>query len=145
MLNLGQVDNVPQEHQETPLYYWARLLTAKTWEEVRTLAEQKDYLAETALELYHLSDDEKIRLQCEARERYEKDISCIRAAGYNEGHTAGFSEGHQFGAHETTTLINQLNLFLTQDNRNTDLFRSFSDPDFQKKLLVEYGLIAAKE
>ena len=37
--------------------------------------------------------------------------------------------------------INMLNQKLLEDNRDEDLKRSFSNPDFQHQLMVEYGII----
>ena len=44
-------------------------------------------------------------------------------------------------AKNATELINMLNQKLSEDNRDEDLKRSFSDSDFQHQLMVEYGII----
>lgn len=44
-------------------------------------------------------------------------------------------------AQNATELINKLNQKLSEDNRDEDLKRSFSDSDFQHQLMVEYGII----
>ena len=55
---------------------------------------------------------------------------------YEQGKEAGLEEGYD-SANER---INTLNEMLKRDNRLDDLFRSFSDKEFQKELLNEYKL-----
>ena len=75
MLNLKSVgdDSVAKEPEK--LYEWAKLFKATTWEELKMLAEKNEYIADTVVTLRQLSDDEKIRMQCQAREDYEHDIA----------------------------------------------------------------------
>ena len=65
------------------------------------LAEKNEYIADTVVTLRQLSEDEKIRMQCEARERYEHDIASYirqgRDEGYQLGEQAGREEGYQLG------------------------------------------------
>ena len=53
------------------------------------LAEKNEYIADTVVTLRQLSEDEKIRMQCEARERYEHDIASYIKQGRNEGREEG--------------------------------------------------------
>lgn len=71
MLDLSQIDYVPEEERKTELYQWTRLFKDTTWEEINMLSEKNEYLQEAASHLHRLSEKEKIQLQCEARERYE--------------------------------------------------------------------------
>ena len=75
VLNLKSVgdDSVAKEPEK--LYEWAKLFKATTWEELKMLAEKNEYIADTVVTLRQLSDDEKIRMQCQAREDYEHDIA----------------------------------------------------------------------
>ena len=75
VLNLKSVgdDSVDKEPKE--LYEWAKLFKATTWEEIKMLAEKNEFIADTVVTLRQLSDDEKIRMQCQAREDYEHDIA----------------------------------------------------------------------
>ena len=41
---------------------------------------------------------------------------------------------------EGINIINLLNQKLLQDNRQEDILRSITDPEFQKKLLAEHAL-----
>ena len=53
------------------------------------IAENYDFAREAANSIYAVSSDEAIRLQCEARERYERDW----ASSYESGHREGIKEG----------------------------------------------------
>ena len=72
VLNLHQIYNnrVIRKEKDTDLYQWARLFKAESWEEIRMLAEQNEVFDECATTLAQLTEDEKIRMQCEARNDY---------------------------------------------------------------------------
>lgn len=72
VLNLHQIynDKVIRKEKDTDLYQWARLFKAESWEEIRMLAEQNEVFDECATTLAQLTEDEKIRMQCEARNDY---------------------------------------------------------------------------
>ena len=55
------------------------------------IANQYDFAKEAANSIYAVSADEAVRLQCEARERYERDW----ASSYKTGFRAGVKEGVQ--------------------------------------------------
>ena len=48
----------------------ASLFKATTWEEITMLAQKNEYIGEATDTIYQLTQDEKIRMQCEAREDY---------------------------------------------------------------------------
>lgn len=74
------------------LYEWAKFFKATTWEEIKMLAQNNEYIAGTVLRLKKLSDDEKIRMQCEARQDYERTIASYRADGIRVGREEGKAE-----------------------------------------------------
>lgn len=152
VLQLSHIDNCTVEEKESGLYYWAQVFKAQTWEEVKILAEKSEAIEEAILTLKELTEEDKIRLQCEARERYEHDMASVRSyprrmcekakrEGLQQGLQEGLQQGKQLGEKNTLEKINQLNQFLVDDNRTEDLTRSFSDHEFQKQLLKEYSLI----
>lgn len=136
MLNLNQLDNVPESERTSELYFWACLFKATTWEEIRMLAEKNKSIEEAARHLRVLSAEEKIQQQCEGRERYFMDMSCSRNEGIAEGYATGTADGIIKGQENAM----QLSLRLLEDNRISDLKRAASDPAFQKNLLAEYGI-----
>ena len=132
VLDLSQIDNLPEDERSSEKYIWARLFRATTWEEIRMLAEKNKAIQEASAHLHILTEDEKIRLQCEAREMYEHDIATIRNEGRAEGKAEGRSE------------TNQLTTYLIRDGRMDDLTRSVSDTAYQEQLMREYGIIPAE-
>ena len=91
MLNLRCIGNAPEDDKKNELDVCARLFKAKTWEEIKMIANQYDFAKEAANSIYAVSADEAVRLQCEARERYERDW----ASSYKTGFRAGVKEGVQ--------------------------------------------------
>lgn len=53
--------------------------------EIKMIAENYDFAREAANSIYAVSADEAIRLQCEARERYERDWASSYESGRREG------------------------------------------------------------
>lgn len=72
VLNLRQIYNtkVVWEQQNTEIYQWAKLFKAESWEEICMLAEKNEIFGECACTMAQLTEDEKIRMQCEARNDY---------------------------------------------------------------------------
>lgn len=70
VLNLTCIDLATEEDIEYGLHHWATLFKATTWEEIIMLAEQNEYIKSAVNTIYQLSQEEEIRLQCEAREDY---------------------------------------------------------------------------
>ena len=57
------------------------------------LAKKNDFVKEAATSIYAVSEDEAIRLQCEARERYERDWAGSYNSGMRDGRKEGLEEG----------------------------------------------------
>ena len=70
VLDLTRIDLATEEDRQYHIDYWASLFKATTWEELRMLAEQNEFIANASSTVYQLSQEETIRLQCEAREDY---------------------------------------------------------------------------
>ena len=70
VLDLTHIDLATMEDKQYQLDHWASLFKAKTWEEVMMLAQKNQCIGEAAETIYQLSQEEKIRFQCEAREDY---------------------------------------------------------------------------
>ena len=85
VLNLRCIDNATEADKRNKLDVWARLFKARTWEEIKMIAENYDFAREAANSIYAVSADEAIRLQCEARERYERDWASSYESGRREG------------------------------------------------------------
>lgn len=70
VLDLTRIDLATEKDKHHQLDYWASLFKSTTWEEITMLAEKNEYIAEAAGTIYRLSQDEQIRMECEAREDY---------------------------------------------------------------------------
>ena len=81
VLDLTRIDIATKEDRQYQIDYWAALFKATTWEELKMLAEKNESIAEATETVYKLSEEEKIRLQCEAREDYyrrQRDAEILR-------------------------------------------------------------------
>lgn len=70
VLDLTRIDLATKKDRHYQIDYWASLFKATTWEELVMLAEKNESIAEATETVYKLSQEEMIRLQCEAREDY---------------------------------------------------------------------------
>ena len=92
VLDLSYLEQVPEEERNSALYYWACVFKAKTWKEVLVMAEQSESIKKAVVTLRELSEDEKIRLQCEARERYQMDWQSSMRTNREKGREEGRKE-----------------------------------------------------
>jgi len=72
VVNLNQIELATEEDKAYNIDYWARIFKAKTWEELKMLAKDNEYLQEAAESLYVANADEIVRQQCRAREDAER-------------------------------------------------------------------------
>ncbi|MDD3137599.1 MAG: hypothetical protein PHX08_01325 [Lachnospiraceae bacterium] len=116
------------------------------------LAEKNETIKEAAATMYVMSADEKIRMQCEARERYEYEqkaaIGCGLKLGeekgfknglkkgLEKGHRDGRNEGHKEERDRFASLANRLKA----DHRDDEIITAATDPQYCEKLYKEYHL-----
>jgi len=72
VVDLTQTQLATAEDKEYNLDYWARIFKVQTWEELKMLAKNNEYLQEAADSLYQANADELIREQCRARKDAER-------------------------------------------------------------------------
>ena len=72
VVNLKQIEQATEEDRAFKIDYWATMFKAKTWEELRVMAKDNEYLQEVAESLYVANADEIVREQCRAREDAER-------------------------------------------------------------------------
>ena len=70
VLNLTRKDLATESDKGCHLHHWASFFKAATWEELKMLANQDEFIREASETVYQLSQEELVRLQCEAREDY---------------------------------------------------------------------------
>ena len=131
---------------------WLRSLTdrIKDKEDMKRLLneyreKQKNPLYESVMQMIVRANEEKFKeadCMCEAlnriiQDQIEEKIRNSLQAGYDEGYGMGMQQGMQQGEHS----INSLILCLAELGRTSDIIKSASDPEYQKKLLKEFGLL----
>ena len=72
VVDLNQIELATDEDKAYKIDYWARLFRAKTWEDMKMLARENEYLQEAAKSIYVANADEIVRQQCLAREDAER-------------------------------------------------------------------------
>ncbi|MDO5573416.1 MAG: Rpn family recombination-promoting nuclease/putative transposase [bacterium] len=92
VLELKSIKLATNEDKACKLDYWAKIFKATTWEEIKMLAQNDEAAHQAALSMYTLTGDEKIRKQCEARERYEMDKRSLYTQGLKQGLEQGFEQ-----------------------------------------------------
>ena len=70
VVDLTQIELATEEDRESGLVYWTKIFKAKTWEELRQMAERNQELQEATEALYVYNQDEIIKQQCRARQDY---------------------------------------------------------------------------
>lgn len=70
VLDLTHIDLATEEDRLYGIDAWASFFKAKTWEELKMLAHNNPGIQEAVTTVYQLTQEEKIRQQCEAREDY---------------------------------------------------------------------------
>lgn len=72
VVDLTQTKLATDEDKVYEIDYWARIFKAKTWEELKMLAQNNEYLQEAADSIYKANSEEIVRQQCRAREDAER-------------------------------------------------------------------------
>lgn len=103
VLDLTQIKPATEEDKSYQLDYWASLFKATTWEEITMLAQKNEYIGEATDTIYQLTQDEKIRMQCEAREDYYRT-----------------QRGWQDMLDEKAAMLNEMDIILNEKNAMLD-------------------------
>ena len=65
VVNLNRTDLATDEDQTFGIDNWVKIFKAKTWEELRMLSDNNEYVEEMVRSLFKFNSDEQIREQCE--------------------------------------------------------------------------------
>ncbi len=74
VVDLNRIDLATDEDKEYSLDDWVRLFKAKTWEELKMIAENKPEFLEASETLYEYNADLQVRQRCIARQEYLWDM-----------------------------------------------------------------------
>ena len=83
--------------KERELHEFAKIFKAKTWEEVREMAENSKVIDGILFTWREATEDEKVQDAIEARRRYEWDKASARQMGIEEGMALGLERGIEQG------------------------------------------------
>ena len=142
VLDLSYISKVTDDVKNTSLYHWACLFKATTWKEMLAMAEQSESIRKAVVTLRQLTNDEKIKLQCEARERYRMDWQSSMRTSFEKGKKEGLAEAaneikrERDRADEAQKLI-ALTHKLISENRINDLNRALKDIAYREQLINE--------
>ena len=125
-----ELPKLPKELKKdsSDILLWAKFINAEQKEEFDMLAEKNPYISSAYHHLQVISQDEKKRMEYEAREKAIRD--------YNQGILEAEARGEARGE----ARINKLITLLAKDKRYDDLARSANDAAFQQQLMSEYGI-----
>lgn len=74
VLNLRKVEYATKDDSDYMIDYWAKVFKAKSWEELKMLAEKSEVMQEGIVTLRELTADEEVRMQMWAREDHNRII-----------------------------------------------------------------------
>lgn len=90
VLDLTHIDLATEEDKAYGIDHWARFFKATTWEELKMLSANNEYMSDVSQTLYECNTDLNIREQCYAREEqikkdnYYKKVIAEQAAALEE-------------------------------------------------------------
>nr|WP_305132111.1 Rpn family recombination-promoting nuclease/putative transposase [uncultured Acetatifactor sp.] len=73
VVDLTHIDLATEKDTQHRIDCWAAFFKANTWEEIKMIAQRDENIAKASNTVWKLSQEDKIRLQCEAREDYYRN------------------------------------------------------------------------
>lgn len=74
VVDLSQINLATEEDRAWGIDHWASLFKATTWEEIKHMAERDEVMQEAADTVFRLTQDDKVKAQCWAREDYQRTM-----------------------------------------------------------------------
>lgn len=80
VLSLKNIENVSEEEKSDPnsVYWWAKLFSAKSWEELKMVAEKNERMRSYVGTVRKLSAEERVAQICEERSKYLSDVATLK-------------------------------------------------------------------
>ena len=69
-IDLTRIDLATEEDKKNKIDQWAEFFKAKTWEDMKMLAEKNESIGRAVSGVWQLTEEEKIRQRCRAREEW---------------------------------------------------------------------------
>lgn len=80
VVDLSHIELATEEDKQYHIHDWAMLFKADTWEEIRMIASENEYLEEAAETMFQMSAEELVRKRCRDREEYYQDLRSYERA-----------------------------------------------------------------
>ena len=93
MIELKKLENVKEKQKRRPLYRWAKLIAAQTWEELEQESRGNKYMERALEEMIKISQDEKERYLYLREEMAESDRVSQLESAQRIGRKEGIEEG----------------------------------------------------
>ncbi len=145
-----ELPKLPKELKDSSdnILLWAKFINAERKEEFEMIATKDPYIASAYQKLQVISQDKQKRLEYEAREKAIRDYNQYMyeanqrgiEIGEKRGIEIGEKRGIEIGEKRGIERINKLNTLLVSEKRFDDLTLSSNNPEYQQKLLEEYGI-----
>lgn len=71
VVNLTKTDLATEEDKKYNIDLWAKVFTAERWEEIQMLAQGNEYIEKAIVTVAKLTEEEQIRMRCQARKDFE--------------------------------------------------------------------------
>lgn len=136
MINLSQIENATEKDRKSGLYDWVRLFLVTEWEELMEMAQKSEAIGQAVVTFAELSEEEEIRLQCEARRKYEMDQSSVEKSFQKLKNQL---EEQNAQLEQQAVQLKELKLYkyLAAEGRFEELQRVMSDEELKKRLIDE--------
>ena len=95
VLYLKKTEDADEEERQTEVYQWARLISAKVWEELMEMGMQDEYKQEAVKEMERINADRALRYQYITREIEQMDKNSMQEDWLEQGIQQGIQIGKQ--------------------------------------------------
>ena len=140
VVQLNRTEYAIEEDKAYGIDYWAKIFKAKTWEELKMLAENNEYMEETVEALYVANADEIVRQQCRAREDAERRERTLERDNKKLKEELAGLKGENAELKDELERITRLTKQLAAQGRIEELNNALSDKCFAEKLYEELGI-----
>ena len=135
VLDLNCINLATEEDKYYKIVSWARFFKSTTWEELKMLAKSDKYMQEAVASVYNLTQEEKIRQQCEAREDYRR-----RTAGRERMLKEALEEKEQLMAEKKLWTTEREQLSSENNQLSSKNEQLSSENERLRQLLLEHGI-----
>lgn len=104
VLYLNRLDQADEAERQTEVYRWAKLISARDWEDLRRIAMEDQYKAEAVKEMEKTNADRKLRYEYISQEIARLDENTRRAEARRKQEKARL-EGREEGRLEQSKVI----------------------------------------